>query len=134
MSLHKHTLRHLLAQQRKAIDSMAEQLSENGFICPFSNIPHALGDVSNMLVMGDDGKEHLPPYCSLVSERDYFGEYDDSCTGAKDGQSCWKHYLEVACLVRGPKLRKGRRFRKRLHNHKADAIARLIFDAQCGLK
>ena len=95
MSVRKKTLNKRLQEQTAALESISELLDDIGFICPYARHPNELGETDNMLEYDEEGKGKLPDFCSMVSTKDYFGEYDCDCTGAKDGKSCWLHYYGV---------------------------------------
>lgn len=95
MSVRKNTVRKRLAEYMAAIEAMADRLEDIGFVCPYSSHPHELGETDDMLEFDKDGNGKLPYFCSLAGSTDYFGEYDEDCTGAKDGKSCWLHYFDV---------------------------------------
>lgn len=111
MSVHKKTLNKRLQEQTAALESISELLDDFGFICPYAGHPHELGETDNMLEYDAEGNGKLPDFCSLVGTTDYFGEYDEDCTGAKDGKSCWLHYYGVIPVA-------PRKFRRSARKHK----------------
>lgn len=118
MSLRKNTVRKRLAEYMAAIEAMAERLDDIGFVCPYAKRPDELGETEDMMEFDEDDNGILPGFCSLAGSTDYFGEYDEDCTGAKDGKSCWLHYFDVI-----PK--EHRKFRRITRRHKRRLAAKL---------
>lgn len=122
MSVRKKTLNKRLQEQTAALEAITERLDGAGFICPYARGFSELGETADMLEYDAEGNGKLPDFCSMVSTKDYFGECDEDCTGAKDGKSCWLHYYGV--IQRAP-----RKFRRIIRRHKRLRAAKpeLIF-------
>lgn len=96
MSVRKNMVRKRLAEYRAVLEAISELLDDIGFICPYASHPHELGEIADMLEYDEKGNGKLPDFCTMSGSKDYFGEYDEDCTGAKDGRSCWLHYYGLS--------------------------------------